>query len=123
MTTNIKAVVRDVAIVLALTFLGGFAVGYASPTTDNVAAIAMSNFIFASLGFFIAGCLTKVSRFNHLSKVAVVVWLCSALNIFLGVTPIQWAASIIFILITMGIGGSLSLLAVKAPGKPDIPTE
>ncbi len=117
MATNIKSIVRDAAIVLALTFAGGFVIGFANPAGDNYAAIALSNLIFSSLGFFIAGCLTKVSRFNHLIKVAIVVWLCSALNIFLGITPMQWAASIVFLLVTMGIGGGLSLLAVKAPGK------
>ncbi len=115
MGINTKALVRDAVIVFGLTFLGGFVVGFANPGADNTVAIALSDFIFASLGFFIAGCLTKVSRFNHLSKVVLAVWLISALNMFIGATPIQWVFGLIVLFVTMGIGGGLSLLAVKAP--------
>jgi len=113
MDSSVKAIIRDTAIVMGLTFLGGFVVGLGKPV-DSATAIASSNFIFSIVGFFIAGCLTKFSRFSHLTKVVFAVWLASLVNvIFFGITPVIWAAGLIFLFVTMGIGGGLSLLVVK----------
>lgn len=114
MNSSMKAIIRDTAIVMGLTFLGGAVIGLANPASNNMAAIASSNFIFSTLGFFIAGCLTRFSRFNHLIKVVFAVWFVSLINVaFFGVTPANWAAGIVFHFITMGIGGGLSLLVVR----------
>jgi hypothetical protein len=113
MIINYKAVARDAAIVLGLTFLGGFVIGITSPNELNISAIAISNIVLSVVGFFIAGCLTKSLRFQHLSVVALCVWLVSAHNILLGVSFLQWVFSSVYVLITMGVGGGLSLLFVK----------
>ena len=120
---NAKSIVRDAAIVLVLTFFGGFVIGFANPYGNNAVAIAVSNTIFSSIGFFIAGCLKKEARFQHLSKVVLLVWLASALNIFFGVSIVQWIASILFLYVTMGVGGGLSFIFVKAqePNQQHVP--
>jgi len=111
--SNFKELSRDAFIVLGLTFLGGFIVGISGQGQDHLLAVAISNLIFSTLGFFIAGCLNKSNRFKHLSKVVLIVWVVSLVNLLFGITPLQWLSSIIFLFITMGIGGGLSLLFVK----------
>jgi hypothetical protein len=113
MFINYKAIARDVAIIIGLTFLGGFVIGFLNPNNLNISAIAISNILLSSVGFFIAGCLTKSSRFQHLLIVALCVWVLGAHNMLLGTTFLQWVFSSIFVLITMGVGGGLSLLFVK----------
>ncbi len=114
-----KPILRDVLIVLGLTFLGGFVVGFTAGVGGKpipMPALALANFVFGTLGFAIAGCLTPTSaneRFQHLSQVAVGVWLCSLVNVAFGVTIPQWFAAGGFILVLMGLGGGISLLIVR----------
>ncbi len=114
-----KPILRDVLIVLGLTFLGGFVVGFTAGVSGKPApleAIAISNLVFGILGFVIVGCLNATAageRFQHLSQVAVGVWLCSLVNVAFGVTIPQWFAAGGFILFLMGVGGGISLLIVR----------
>ena len=113
--TNWFAVTRDAIIAFALTFLGGFVIGLSRPDPSfYMLAIAASNLIFLSIGFVISGCLAKNERFKHLIKVALVVWALGLINILFGVQFKQWIFSIIFILVSMAIGGGISFLFVKS---------
>ena len=118
---RITQIVRDVLILFALTFMGGFVIGAAvgssfSTSVNAQFALIISNFLFSVVGFCISGALAKINRFKHLIVVAVVFWVCSAANMLIApLTFAQWAFSIVFILVTMGIGGALSFVFVKAP--------
>lgn len=118
-----RAVIRDVLIIFALTFLGGFVAGFATALAGsaiefNIMAIAVSNVIFMVVGFTISGALAKENRFKHLLHVAIGVWLSSLINVaFFGTTLANWVFSIAFVIIAMGIGGALSFLFVRSPGK------
>jgi len=111
-----KAFFRDVAIIFGLTLFSGFLIGLAGGEGGRrVLAIALSNLIFSTIGFLISGCLTKVNRWRHLATVVAGVWILGLINLLFGVTPIQWALSIVFIVLTAAVGGALSFLFVGAP--------
>jgi hypothetical protein len=124
MSVHWIAVVRDVAIVFGITFLGGFIVGFAASLSGgevSTLALAVSNIIFGTAGFTISGCLAKIHRFRHLFGVAAGAWVVSLVNVALGAVTLQiWAASLLTILAMMGLGGAVSFLFVKAP-KPASP--
>ncbi|MHB8901221.1 MAG: hypothetical protein ACYC6Y_20930 [Thermoguttaceae bacterium] len=115
-----KALVRDVAVIFFLTFLGGVVIGVASAGRDlPMAAVGVSNIIFMIVGFTISGCIVKVQRFRHMFHVALAVWLLGAFNILLvpGLGLVQWAAGLVGIMIMMLIGGGISLIFVWPPDK------
>ena len=110
------AVARDVAILWVLTLIGGFVAGVAgaAPGTPRfAAAILVSNTLLGIIGFIISGCLVGGRRWKHLFVVAVILWITSLINIFFGVTLMQWAFGIIAGLIFMAIGGGISYLFRK----------
>ncbi len=118
-----KLYIRDVVIIIGLSFLGGFIGGMALGAKGVMdpevimGTIAILNIITVSIGFWIVGCLYKKEvkeRFNYLGYVGIAVWLFGLVNIALGVsTLVQWFASVIFVIICLGIGGGLSLLTCK----------
>ena len=124
-----KKYVRDAIIIIGLSFIGGFIGGIIlgmNGVIDPKAAmgtIAILNIITISIGFWIVGCLYKKSakeRFNYLGYVGIAVWLFGLINIILKISTVtQWFASIIFVIICLGIGGGLSLLTCKAKPKED----
>jgi uncharacterized protein YacL len=111
-TASRAAVIRDVGVLLLLTALGGVIIATAKPGTnfeENIAAMALSNMIFGTIGFTISGSRITGNRWRHLFIVAVVLWLVSLLNVLLlGVDIITWFYAIPSILVMMGIGGALS---------------
>ncbi|MCX6544005.1 MAG: hypothetical protein NTV05_06270 [Acidobacteria bacterium] len=115
------AVVRDVVIIYALTFLGGFVVGVAGGQGPRGAvAIGLSNVLFGIVGFTISGCLARVKRWRHLTAVATVVWLASGANIFFGAgTVLTWILGIMPTGVVMAIGGGLSHLFVRRFARPE----
>jgi hypothetical protein len=120
---NVKAVVRDVLIIMGLTFLAGFVIGLTGVARGPNAVLAMAagNLVFMIVGFTISGALARTRRFNHLLWVALGVWLASIINVlFFGATIIQWFMSVVVILALMGIGGLLSYAFVRNP-KPEAP--
>ena len=110
------ALARDVAILWALTLMGGFVAGVAGagPGTPRfVMTMLVSNTIFSIVGFIISGCLVGGRRWKHLFAVAIVVWLTGLINLLFGVTFIQWLFGIVALLIFMAIGGGISYLFRK----------
>lgn len=109
-------ILRDVAIVWAVTFVGGFAVGiYAGVAQLDpgqlLIAIALANLGFGTVAFAIIGCIAPPGRWPHLLLVALFTWLSSAVNIILiGATVPQWIGGSIATLIMMGLGGAISFL-------------
>jgi hypothetical protein len=102
-------IVRDVLIVMALSFIGGWAVdmtGY-----GNFLAIAAAGDLLGIVGFIIAGYLAVGNRWRHLFHVAIGFWLGSIVNVLFGPFGIfQWLLSILTVALMMGVGGSLSFL-------------
>jgi FtsH-binding integral membrane protein len=121
-----RRLLRDTFIIWMLTFLVGFVIGIAktvgviSPTKEMI-AIAVGNFLFGIVGFTIVGAMTKLSRFTHLFKVLLALWIISLVNLLGPFTFTQWLLGFPFLLVTMGIGGAISLLFV--PSKPSTPSE
>lgn len=112
---KIWPVLRDVIIVIVLSGLGGFIVGFASTSRHDsplyIYSLALSNSLFCIIGFTISGCLAVENRWRHLAIVAAIVWAVSIFNvIFFEFTIIKWAASAIAIAIFAVIGGGISLL-------------
>lgn len=121
---KIKQIVIGVALVYGFTFVGGFFVGVivgagGIPPHLAIVGVMISNLILSSVAFCIAGVLIKTNRFPSLLVVALICWLLSALNMMLlpEFTVLQWAFSLFFILVTMGIGGGLSYLIAPATPK------
>lgn len=113
MQWNWTAIVRDTLIVFVLTFVGTFVAGMIGPQDpeSKLYTLASVNLVFTAVGFAISGVLARFARFSHLWKVAVALWLVGLVNVFLvGASLGQWALSLVFILVAMGIGGSVSYL-------------
>ena len=114
------AVFRDVAIIWALTLIGGFIAGVAARSAGGagppMGALAIANILLGTVGFIISGCLAKTWRFQHLWVVALFVWLTSAVNAFFGAFGFtQWLLSVLLIIPMMLAGGGISFLFVRTP--------
>ena len=116
-TTHIRIgpLIRDIIILVVLTGLGGFVVGFSRGQQTSDAqyglAIGVSNLIFEIVGFTISGCLAPPGRRRHLALVALGAWIVSIFNvIFFDVNIILWMASVVMMAVTMGIGGAISYL-------------
>jgi len=109
--------IRDVAIVWGLTFVGGFIVGVSEVEgSRKLLAIATSNILLGTIAFSIVGCLTPTQRFRHLFVVALGAWLTSVFNVLGGAASVvRWLFSVVILLITAGAGGGLSFLFVRTP--------
>lgn len=110
---SIGPIIRDTAIVVVLTAVGGFVIGLAGAfgTQRGMIASVASNLLLGTIGFIISGCLSRGNRWCHLGFVALGVWLFGLVNVtFFGVTIIQWIFSSIVIAMMMGIGGALSYI-------------
>jgi hypothetical protein len=107
-------IIRDIIILVVLTFLGGFVAGFARGQSSDAQfglAIAVSNLIFEIVGFTISGCLAPPGRWRHLALVALGAWLVSIFNVvFFNVNIVLWMASVVTMAATMGIGGAISYL-------------
>lgn len=103
-------VARDVAIVFLLTFFGGVVVGIAGGSgARNMAAIAISNFLFSTVAFTICGALSPQTRWQQLGIVTLLAWILSAVNmLFAPITVFMWLGGLFFMAVTAGIGGALS---------------
>jgi hypothetical protein len=114
------AVIRDVFIIVVLTAVGGFVVGFTMGIKSSAAmlAIALSNMVFGTIGFIISGCLAKGNRWWHLAWVGIGVWLAGLINVFaFGFGIVQWIFSVVAIGIMMGLGGGLSYFFRKDDDK------
>ena len=112
--SNWKTVTRDAVLIYILTFLVGFVIGLTGPSPESFALAALAGFIiFLTIGFFISGCIVKNNRFQHLLKVALLLWIFSLANLALGATMFNWFVAGILMSIPMAIGGGASFLLVK----------
>jgi len=121
---DVKLYVRDVAIIILLSFFGGFIGGMVlrmagiQDYETLTLVIALISIVTTVAGFWIVGCLNKEApkeRFSYLGYVGISVWLFGLINIAMGVSNItQWMLSSMFVLICLAIGGGLSLLTCKA---------
>ncbi len=112
MTSHIKTVVRDAAIVYSLTFAAGLGMAIAGVTLENNPSTAyMSNLLSGALGFTVAGIRVSENRVEHLAWVAATVWTFNLTNIALGLqTSSAWIHSSLTILLMASLGGSLAMI-------------
>lgn len=116
---RVGPILRDIAIIVGLTFIGGFVIGlagsYRSPR--GMLAIAASNILLGTVGFVISGCLAPGNRWRHLAYVGLGVWLFGLFNVlFLGFGIVQWFFGIILVALMMGVGGAISYAFKKDTG-------
>ncbi len=112
-----KSVFIDAAIVLGLTFVGGFAIGFVGAVV-GMSAQAQNNFMIISnaggviLGSFIAALRTKSgSLVRHLQAVGTLVWLVNLVNVAFGIISfLQFLFSAIITALLVALGGWLSTL-------------
>jgi hypothetical protein len=112
-----KSVFIDAAIVLGLTFVGGFAIGFVGAVV-GMSAQAQNNFMIISnaggviLGSFIAALRTKSgSLVRHLQAVGTLVWLFNLVNVAFGIISfLQFLFSAIITALLVALGGWLSTL-------------
>lgn len=123
MQFNIKRYIIDVIIVIGLSAIGGFFIGFFGAFTqiseeNKMMLIAISNLVSILIGFWIVGCINKtgeLSRFKYLAYVMVGVWLFGLVNVALfNFSIYQWIASGIPIVILGVLGGGISFLTCKA---------
>jgi membrane protease YdiL (CAAX protease family) len=108
-----KRVARDTVLILLLTGVGGFLVGFAAARNGHelpIAILGVSNVGLSVVGFAISGSLKRSDRVRHLLTVAVLVWGLSLVNLGFGVTLGQWLASGLAILFACAVGGGISRL-------------
>lgn len=112
-------VLRDTAIVWAITFFGGLVVGVVlllpAFQGQRVVLAAKANMITAPLAFTLIGCLgrrAKPDRLLHLGLAGVGIWLIGFTNVFIfpWATVIAWITSAVPIAVYVVVGGGLSLL-------------
>jgi hypothetical protein len=112
---RIGPILRDIAIVVALTFFGGCIVGFMHANSGEggppIWMLALSNLALGTIGFTISAALAPPSnRWKHLAFVAAGAWLFGLVNLYFGISISQWFASGIFIGILMGVGGAIGTL-------------
>jgi len=112
-------VIRDAAIIYAITFVVGFlivllAVPHLSPTSSSLLA-GLCNLAFAGVGFAFSGCRApRGNRWAHLGWVAVLIWLSGLVEAIVSKDwLIPWLLSFVPIGISMGVGGLISMLVVR----------
>jgi hypothetical protein len=114
---RLGSIIRDVLIILALTFIGLFVVALAGYRSDL--AVGTSNLLFGTVGFAISGCLAVGSRWRHLFYVAIGVWLVSLTReLFVGFDIVLWLCTVIFVALMMGLGGAVSFIFRKDDKPP-----
>ena len=126
MSIQWKSVARDTLIIFLLTFLGGFVIGFAVASANapvSMAAIGLSNVLFATVGFCISGCLSPIQRFRHLGVVLAVVWLLGLVNLLImdNLNILTWIVSLIPLAVAMLVGGGISFLFVRGRGLAEDP--
>jgi hypothetical protein len=102
-------VLRDVAMIWVISFLGGlFFVLTGSSTSAKE-----SDTFWGTVGFVTVGCMTKENRFQHIAAVGIVFWLTHFFVIFFGATMAQWFTDILLISLMAALGGGISNLFVN----------
>jgi membrane protease YdiL (CAAX protease family) len=113
---NGKRVARDAVLVMLLTGVGGFVVGFVAAANGgetSTTALAVSSFGLSIVGFAVSGSLTRRDRVRHLLTVAALVWVLSLVNLPFGVSVERWLASSVAILIACAVGGGISALMFR----------
>jgi hypothetical protein len=115
---------RDAAIIMVLTTVGGFVLGFsgikASP--ENATVYNVIVMFMGILGFTIIGSITKRKRIEYLPIVALIVWLINFANVAVGWLTFQdWIFSALGIAVWMLLGGALSYIFVRnSPASPKV---
>jgi hypothetical protein len=113
-----KSALRDAVLIFVLSMVVGFVLGVAGgslgvSTEVFLLMIAGGNLLSCTVGFAIAGARHPRKRWDHLARVVSWLWPMGLLNLFFGVSILQWFTGIFFLLITMGLGGVVSYLFAR----------
>jgi hypothetical protein len=105
-----RIILRNAAIVIGLTFVGGLVVRTIAIALRNVFALStlgnVSELICETLGFFISGCLTPSQRWKYLSLTVLPVWLSDLIRLafaFTFLVKIEGSESVFAFAIRNGI--------------------
>jgi len=109
-------VLRDVAFLFVLTFLGGLVLGnlgLAGPA--HMTEMGLLNIFFSTGAFTISGTLTPNRRWPHLVIVAFICWVLSSVNmLFSYISFTMWIMALFTLALTMACGDAISYL-IKQP--------
>lgn len=115
-----QKILANALIVFGSSFVAGFIIGFAAaaahldPQPKNTLLI-LFGWLATLVGFVIVGLRTpREVYWGSLSCTAVVVWILSLIQLAFGSTVLQWALSIIMIMVMMGVGGGLALLLKRS---------
>jgi hypothetical protein len=112
MSSYLKPVTRDAAIVYGLTFAAGLGMAMAGMNLENQPSTTyLGNLLSGVLGFTLAGIRVSQNRAEHLGWVAASLWTFNLTNIVLGVqTSSAWIHSGLTILLMALLGGILAMI-------------
>lgn len=117
---NIKSVIIDVVILWILVLIGGFILGFipsmmaGSPIMPSRGISLLVSMLMLTLGFCISGYRNSVVIWKHLIIVAICYWLTDAtIQCIKSGLSIRLFTLLVCILITMGIGGAISIIFVE----------
>lgn len=116
MTSGLKAIVRDAAIVYGFTFVAGLGMALAGKNLQSSpSTVYMANLLSGTLGFTVAGIRTLHNRTEHLAWVAATVWIFNLVNIALGIqTSTSWIHSGLTVILMATLGGTLAMILTLA---------
>ena len=125
----VKAIARDVVIIVALSGIAGFYTSLAMPgkygTPEHASTVLLLSLVLMTVGFVIVACLSPDNRWLQLILVGVLTWLLGGLiNIpFFGLSYLNWIKGIIHIATPMAVGGAFSYVFKRsqptAPNQPN----
>lgn len=114
---HVKTMIRDAFIVWGLPGGAAFvitAAGIKPNNPDLMFIFAVANSVFGTIGYFIAGCLVRQSRWKHLLGVTALVWMLDLINLAIYGKFWMWLCTLPTLFIWMGLGGGTASLCVKA---------
>lgn len=107
-----KVVLRDAAIVYALTFASGLTMALLGENLQsNPSTVYLANLVSGALGFTVAGIYRARNRTEHLAWVAATVWVFNLPNIAFGIqTSTSWIRSGFTLILMAALGGTLATI-------------
>ena len=130
MTLNWKRILTFVVVLIATTFVVGFAFGTLAGASMRSGRIAPESFVLiqglivflvVTLLFLVLGYVQREQTILHAVAVAVLAWLVSfPLNVLYGKQPLlQWALGVIALLLFALLGSGIGMLIRRATAKDD----
>jgi hypothetical protein len=112
---SVRAVARDLLIIVALSGIAGLYTSLAMPgklgTSEYASLSSALSLVLTTAGFALIGCRAPERRWAQLLLVGLLAWMVGLINIPLfGITFVSWAKTSVHISTVLLIGGAFSYL-------------